>query len=238
MRVELQPAYILHTRPFSDTSLILDCLTEQYGRLSLLAKGARSPKSRQRQMCQPFRALLVSWQGKSNLKTLVDIEAQSQPLNLAGRFLYSGFYLNELIVRALREGDACPEIYQRYRLALMQLDSQAELEPLLRELELGLVADLGYGIDLRHDATTSAPLEPDSWYRLVAEQGLVYVPAEAGGDSFLGRHLLAVASADYSDVEALRQAKRLTRLLLKPIVGDKPLKSRELFVTQKGREGR
>lgn len=228
MRVELQPAYILHTRPFSDTSLILDCLTADYGRLSLIAKGARAAKSRQRQLCQPFGALLLSWQGKSSLKTLIAIESRQLPLGLQGEYLFSGLYLNELLTRVVPEQDSCPEIYQSYATALRQLADKAALEPVLRAFELRMLEDLGYHLDLRHDADGLA-LQADAVYQWWPEQGWRIASDRLAAPLFSGAHLLALQAEDYRDPHTLRQAKTLTRMLFQPLLGNRPLESRKLF---------
>lgn len=231
MRIELELGYILHTRPFRDSSMILDCLTENHGRLSLLAKGIRSPKSKQKQLCQPFRAVWMSWQGKSQLKTLTEIEAQAPSYNLHGKYLFSGFYLNELLTRLLLEHDPCPEIFQRYHSALQQLSQEEALEPLLRRCELGFLHDLGYSVNLHLDSSTGLTLDENGWYRYVPEQGLVITEMDRGLEAYQGGFLLAISRDDYSNAETLRQAKRLTRSLLRPLIGNKPLKSRELFAS-------
>ncbi|WP_439133859.1 DNA repair protein RecO [Pseudomaricurvus sp.] len=228
MRVELQPAYILHSRPFRDTSLILDCLTDDYGRLSLIAKGARSAKSRQRQLCQPFAPLLLSWQGKSSLKTLTSIESRQLPLGLQGEFLFSGLYLNELLTRLVPEQDSCPEIYQSYETALHQLAEKETLEPVLRAFELRMLEDLGYHLDLTSDAD-GAELQPSVVYQWWPEQGWRIASDTITAQNFSGAHLLALRDAVFQDPEVLRSAKILTRLLFKPLLGDRPLQSRKLF---------
>lgn len=228
MRVELQPVYVLHSRPFKDSSLIVDTLSHEYGRLSLLAKGARSAKSRQRQLCQPFIPLLVSWQGKSHLKTLTSIESRHAVAPLRGDHLYSGLYLNELLVRLLPEQDACPEVYLRYSQALIQLSSLASLEPVLRDFELGLLADLGYRVDFTFDAMRGCPLDAASEYEWRDQQGWGAVTGALPG-AFSGACLLAIGQGDYREAETLKQAKRLTRMLLKPLLGQRPLQSRQLF---------
>jgi DNA repair protein RecO (recombination protein O) len=228
MRVELQPAYILHTRPFSDTSLILDCLTADHGRLSLVAKGARTSKSRQRQLCQPFGALLLSWQGKSSLKTLTSIESRGLPLHLQGDYLFSGLYLNELLTRVVPEHDSCPEIYQSYEVAIHQLAQKDALEPVLRAFELRMLEDLGYHLDLTFDAE-GVELQPDNLYQWWPEQGWRVASDTIAAPVYLGLHLLALRAEDYRDEHTLRLAKHLTRMLFKPILGNRPLESRKLF---------
>lgn len=231
MRVELEPSYILHSRPFRDSSVIIDCLTENYGRISLIGKGVRSAKSKQKQLCQPFTPLLLSWQGKSQLKTLIDIEARAPSHSLSGQYLFSGFYLNELLCRVIVENDPCSEIFQRYQWAMIELVKQPLLEPLLREIELGLLYDLGYSISLSVDRNSGEAINSDSWYQYVSEQGFVVSTGGSAEGLFLGKHLLAFEQGDFSDRETLRQAKQLMRMLLKPLIGHKPLKSRELFMT-------
>ncbi|MYM62585.1 DNA repair protein RecO [Pseudomaricurvus sp. HS19] len=229
MRVELQPAYVLHARPYSDSSLILDCFTEEFGRLSLLAKGARNPKSRQRQLCQPFQPLILSWQGKSDLKTLTHIELQGSNYQfLQGDYLYSGFYLNELLIRTLSVGDSAPGVYQLYRTALGELLQQAPLEPALRRFELALLAEAGYAVDLQREADHQTPLRSQACYHWYPEAGWVAVPGDATG-TFEGAHLLAIGRDELDNSDVLKSAKRLSRMLLKPLLGDKPLRSRELF---------
>lgn len=228
MRVELQPGYILHSRPFRDTSLILDCLTEDYGRLSLIAKGARSAKSRQRQLCQPFTPLLLSWQGKSSLKTLTSIESRQLPQGLKGEFLFSGLYLNELLTRLVPEQDSCPEIYHSYEVALGQLADMLPLEPVLRAFELRMLEDLGYHLDLSRDAD-GLELRAEEMYQWWPEQGWRLASDTLTAQSFPGVHLQAMREGDFQDPQTQRSAKVLTRILFKPLLGERPLQSRKLF---------
>ena len=226
MRIDLQPAYVLHARPFKDSSAILDCITRDFGRISLLAKGARSAKSGQRQLCQPFVPLWVSWQGKNDLKTLVGIEASGLPILLQGERLFSGLYLNELCVRLLAERDVCTDTYYRYERALASLAGDDELEPLLRVFELGLLNDMGYAVDLQHDAAGQY-LEEGAQYIWRDQQG--WEMRVSSSEGFSGASLLAIGRGDYSERATRRQAKALTRMLLRPLLGNRPLQSRKLF---------
>ncbi|MAZ88144.1 MAG: DNA repair protein RecO [Cellvibrionaceae bacterium] len=226
MRIELQPAYVLHSRPFKDTSLILDCLTHDYGRVAVLAKGARSAKSRQRQLCQPFVPLWLSWQGKSSLKTLTQLEASAPTLMLQGNFLFSGFYLNELLVRLLPEQDPHSNTYLRYQDCLMQLSEGGDLEPVLRQFEFGFLEDLGYQVDFGHDAA-GTPLIPDGFYSWREDHGWERRAEHSSG--FTGAALRAMGVGDWASMDTRRQAKRLARMMLQPLLGSKPLQSRLLF---------
>ncbi|NIB43306.1 DNA repair protein RecO [Pseudomaricurvus alkylphenolicus] len=232
MRVELQQGFVLHRRPFKDSSLILDCLTENHGRLSVIAKGARSAKSRWRQMCQPFCPLLLSWQGRHSLKTLVSAESTGLPVMLSENYLYSGLYLNELLTRLLPEHDACERLYGHYVVALEQLGRQLPLESTLRQFELALLEEMGYAVDLEWEAGAGARIEPDCYYQWRAENGferLSDAQARLERSAYLGGHLLAIGRRDLSSPEVLRAAKRLSRQLLGPLLGHKPLESRKLF---------
>ena len=229
MRVDLQPGYVLHSRPFRDTSLIVDCFTRDYGRVSLLARGARSAKQKQKPFIQAFTPILFSWQGKTSLKTLLGSEPASQLTILTGLSLYTGFYLNELLVRVLPELDAHDELWEQYsqclyRLQHVKADIKAvTIEPLLRVFELTLLDQLGYGIDLRFDLN-GVPIREDTYYQLVDVQG--FLPAEEG---YSGAWLTAMARYEFTASDVRAAAKRLLRVLLKPHLGSKPLQSRQLF---------
>lgn len=230
MQTELQPAYILHTRPYRDTSMLVDVITPQFGRLTLVARGVRSRKTPKRNLLNPFTKLLVSFQGKTDLKLLTQFESQGLPLVLTGNFLFSGFYLNELMVRLLPEMDAHAEIFVLYEQSLQCLAQQYELEPILRNFELQLLENLGYGIHFDADAKSGEPLSNEKNYCLDPAQGF-YLADESVPYNFQfpGQHINAIAANDFSAQETRQTAKRVARILLKPHLGNKPLMSRELF---------
>lgn len=240
MRIELQPAYVLHTRPYRETSLLLDLLTLDYGRLGAVARGVRRGKSRRRPLLNPFVPLLVSLAGRSSLKTLTGLEPDGPPRQLSGVALYSGFYLNELLVRLLEEQDAAPVLFDDYRRAVAALAghrAEESPEPLLREFEWRLMEALGYGVSFSREALTGEPLRAGGIYRYDPEAGFVATSADAAGTESLlaGADLLACAVGDWSDPRTLATAKRLNRQMLRPLLGDRPLKSRAFFRTR-GRE--
>lgn len=231
MRVELQPAYILHTRPYRDTSLIVDFLTPEFGRVSAVARGVRQRKGNKRQVLNPFSRLLISWQGKTDLKLLTSFEADNHYLQLQGNYLYSGFYLNELLVRLLPEMDSHNAVFVDYEHSLNALSNAEALEPLLRRFEFHLLAELGYAVDFTHDARSHQPIDPAGFYACDIHEGFFSVLPVAPVQAFIkGECLLAIAADDYSDAETRLVAKRLTRMMLKPLLGARPLKSRELFM--------
>lgn len=254
MRVEFQPAYVLHTRPYRDTSLLLDLLTPDWGRLPAVAKGVRRGKSQRRPLLNPFVPLLVSFQGRGNLQTLTGVEADGPVLRLQGLGLYSGFYLNELLVRLLGEWDASPAIYRDYQQVLQRLSQLTQglpnpeqaspdrtladsPEPILRLFEWNLLSHLGYGINFNREAETGAEIRASSLYRFDPEAGFIgpqsidpeTLSSAARSNLFRGEDLLACDREDLSNPQTRATAKRLSRLMLQPLLGSKPLKSRDLF---------
>jgi len=249
VRVEFQPAYVLHTRPYRDTSLLLDLLTPDWGRLSAVAKGVRRGKSQRRPLLNPFIPLLVSFQGRSNLQTLTGVEADGPGHRLQGLGLYSGFYLNELLVRLLGEWDASPAIYRDYQRVMQRLSqltqgspgpdetSTNSPEPILRLFEWNLLSHLGYGINFNREAETGAEIQAASLYRFDPEAGFIgpqtvdpdTLDSTTRASLFRGEDLLACDREDFSNSQTRVAAKRLSRLMLQPLLGSKPLKSRDLF---------
>lgn len=226
-RVEGQPAYVIHTRPYRDTSALVDLFSERFGRVRVVARGVRKPRSRLREALQLFVPLQVAWQGRGELKTLVSVEAQAISPFFQGRALWCGLYLNELVMRLLPLHDGCPRLFAYYRLALSGLADPDTLEAVLRLFEQRLLEELGVGVAWDRDAHGD-PLDAAGCYRLEPDQG--FLPAAAGQrGSYAGEQLLAIAEQDYRDPRTRRAAKWLMRQALAPHLGDRPLNSRALF---------
>ncbi|KYP97031.1 DNA repair protein RecO [Sodalis-like endosymbiont of Proechinophthirus fluctus] len=225
-----QRAFVLHARPYSETSLLLDFFTEHQGRVRVLAKGARSRRSSLKGILQPFTPLLARWRGRSELKTLRSAEPVSLCLPLTGIMLYSGLYINELLSRVLaHETDDSSTLFYDYLQCLQWLaGATGSPEPVLRRFELALLTHLGYGVDFLHCAGSGDPVDDAMTYRYREEKGFI-ASALLDHYSFSGCELRALAAREFPDVDALRAAKRFTRMALKPYLGGKPLKSRELF---------
>jgi len=233
-RITLQSAYVLHTRPYRDTSLLVEIFSHDYGRLGLVARGVRSGKSRYANMLQPFTPLLLSWSGQGELVTLSGAETAGVPPRLTGELLLSGFYLNELLMRLLQRGDAHPVLFETYITSLASLAEQAEQEPILRQFEYRLLQEIGYGLVLDHDVMNDAAIDPAARYNFLPDRGPIRSTGqEEDGIIVQGRTLLAIASDDYSQPEVRQEAKRLMRAALAVHLGDRPLKSRELFQQQR-----
>ncbi|WHR50238.1 DNA repair protein RecO [Vibrio furnissii] len=224
----LQRCFVLHRRPYSETSLILDVFSEEYGRLTLLAKGARSKRSNLKGALQPFTPLLLKWSGNSSMKTLRQAEAISLGLPLTGIHLYSAMYVNELVGRVLAPEVPSPGLFHDYLFALAELAQSDNPEPPLRRFELALLSSLGYGVDFLHCAGTGEPVDPAMTYRYREQKGFI-ASVRRDNLTFLGNELIAISERRFTTKEQLQAAKRFTRIALKPYLGGKPLKSRELF---------
>jgi DNA repair protein RecO (recombination protein O) len=228
MRVDLEPCFILHSRPYRNTSLLVELLSKQYGRISAVARSARGPKSRYKGCLQPFVPLLISWCGRKELMQLGAVELQSMPYSLNGIALISGFYLNELLMRLLPRHDEYLKIFDQYQLALQALVTHQALEQHLRCFEKQLLVSLGYGFTLNYD-DRGEPIEEAAWYQLIPNQGLSRCSMSSTAHIFCGRSILALHYNQLDDEQSLQDAKRLMRLALAHYLGTKPLKSRELI---------
>lgn len=240
MRVELQSGYVIHTRPFRDSSLLVDFFCPQYGSVRAVAKGVRGTNKtakQKRSLIQPFMPLLITWGGRGELKTLYHIEAQPQRYKLQAERLFSALYVNELLSRLLRSEEEQPEIFDLYEQVLAQLSSHQPIDIVLRCFELRLLDLLGYGLNLTHIADTGEPVCAETYYQFYPEVGLRLASQPVpSANSFYGADLLAIASGDYQ-VSARATAKRLCRQALGYYLGSKPLKSRELFIATKTESG-
>lgn len=230
MRVSLQAGYILHSRPYRDSSALLEVFSREHGRVALVARGVRGPKSKLRAVLQPFRPVLLSWLARGDLGTLTDAEPHSMAHALAGRALLSAYYLNELLQRLTHRHDPHPQLYDAYCAALQGLNDAGQMERVLRLFEKRLLQELGYGLVLDHDVRSDTPVDAACWYDYQLERGPVLTAADAGHGLVLrGSSLLALQRDELDDAASLRDSKRLMRAVLAIYLGDKPLKSRDLF---------
>lgn len=230
MRAQQEAAFILHHRPFRDTSQILDVLSREHGKLALVARGSRGPKSRLRGILRPFMPLAMSWVQRSDLGTLTGAELHGAPLRLSGDALLSGYYVNELLLHFLHRHDPQPAIFDIYASAIKALAGTDEVAPCLRQFEIELLRLLGYALNLDFDANSHEPLQAESCYEYRFEQGPVQVARAEGPLVFNGELLTAVAERRFSDPDVLRAANRLLREVIGFHLGGKELKSRKVLV--------
>ena len=222
-----QPAYVLHSRAYRESSALVDFLTPQ-GRLRAVLRGARGKAG---SLARPFIPLEAEFRGRGELKNVGRLEPAGIPNLLVGEALFSGLYLNELLIRLLPAEDPHPAIFQHYAMTVLALAEGRTLEPLLRSFEWRLLDELGYGFALDLDSE-GQPIIATGLYRLHTETGLMPVGHVQPG-VFQGAELLAMAEADWTVPGALAAAKRLMRQALAPHLGGRPLVSRELFMTLK-----
>jgi len=228
-RVEQQPAWVLHHRPFRDTSRILDVFSRDYGRLALVSRGSRSAKSKLRGVLRPFMPLQISWVIRSDLGTLTGAEIQSAPISLSGDALLSGYYINELLLHLLHRHDPQPDIFSVYSDTIERLAGNATVAPVLREFEIALLRLLGYALNLDHDADAPGMLAPGTKYEYRAEQGPVAVSDRRGPMIFTGAELAAIHRQEFSQPEVLKNAGRLLRNVIAYHLDGKELKSRKVM---------
>lgn len=224
----LEPGFVLHTRAYRNTSLLLEVLARDRGRIGLIVRGARSKRSRVAGLLQPFQPLALSWQIRGELGALREVEPAGRPFQLRGRRLVSGFYANELLLRLLGRDDPHTGLFEVYFTLLDGLGSERGEAAVVRAFERDLLAILGYGLPLARDTQDDA-LVPEQWYRY--DPGLGATPvanAHRQGLVVSGETLLGLAKDPISDAVA-RASRDLMRSALKPHLGQRPLKSRELY---------
>ncbi|MEE2731276.1 MAG: DNA repair protein RecO [Pseudomonadota bacterium] len=226
--------YLLHSRPYRDSSVIGDFLLQHHGRISLLYKGVRKAgkQGAKGRLLQPFSPLAVGFDGRNELKSGRLLEAAGPSVFLVGAQLYSGLYVNELLVRLLHREEASPPLFAFYQQVIQALRTEP-IEPILRRFERQLLAELGYELTLLWDAEGEA-IRSQQHYLYVPDQGFLptsplTLEQPLRTRCFSGEHLLAIERHAYHDSEVAQAAKRLSRLALAPHLGDKPLHSRELF---------
>lgn len=222
-----QSAFVLHSRPYRESSALVDFFTPE-GRLRAVLRGARGKAGT---LARPFVPLEVEFRGRSELKSVGRLESAGLAYWLDGNALFSGMYLNELLIRLLPAEDAHPRMFDHYAATLPALAAKRPLEPILRSFEWQLLSELGYGFSLDTDVAGQS-ITSNGLYRLLPEAGLEPVGQFQPG-LFNGAELLAMAEADWSAPGALAAAKRLMRQALAPHLGGRPLVSRELFMNMK-----
>lgn len=234
--LDKQSAWLLHSRPFRDTSLLLDFLTPEHGRLNAIARGARGPRSKQRALLQPFQPLVISLSGRGELLNLRDAEAAGPGMVLTGERLFAALYVNELMTRLLRGHEGEATLFGLYSGVLAGLQAGVELEPLLRDFELRVLDALGFGLQFSHEAETGEVLAADCWYYLHEDTGFVRQRSvqEAHPDAtqylYPGHELHRIAARDFTESSTRACAKRLLRQVLQHHMSERPLVSRELFI--------
>ena len=230
-RHEAQPAFVLHSYPYREPSLVLEIFTQNFGRVALMARGARRPRAALRGVLLAFQPLLLNWAGRSELRTLHKAEWQGGLPPLKGTALLCGFYLNELMVKLLPRDDPHELLYQAYCRALHALSNGGDHAATLRRFEKHLLKELGYALTLDHDVASGETIRPGRSYQYLIERGPVQ--SSGGGDinrlELTGQTLLDMARDDYSSPVTLQQCKALMRVLINHYLGNQILNTRQLL---------
>ena len=235
-KLENEPAFVLHSYPYRETSLILEALTRQHGRVALVARGARRPRSILRGSLMSFQPLTLSWFGKHELRTLHSAEWQGGQPQLYGKALLCGLYLNELLLNLMVRDDPHEKLFDCYKHAVQRLATEGDHASILRCFEKHLLQELGYALLLTGEADSNEPIDPSVTYCYVFERGAVRATSSSldkldasVGVSILGKTLQDIASDDYCDTLSALQSKQLMRMLLNQYLAGKTLHTRELI---------
>jgi DNA repair protein RecO (recombination protein O) len=232
-RAELEPGYVLHAYPYKETSLIIEAFTRRFGRVSLLARGARRPRSAMRGVLLAFHPLRLTWSASAELGTLMAAEWGGGQKSLAGVGLMCGFYLNELLLRLLPRDDSHEALFDAYAAALARLSESGAVIPeqsaVLRGFERRMLAELGYAPVLDREAENGSAIEPEKRYSYEAERGPVETRRSNGDSIVSGRTLLDMAADDYEDARTREEARRLMRALIAERLGGQSLHTRAVL---------
>ena len=229
-RVDGAAAFLLHAHPYSETSLVLDLFARDQGRMAVLARGARRPRSALRAVLLAFQPLELGWFGGGEVKTLARAEWVGGLPLLHGKSLLLGYYLNELLLKLLPREDPHPTLFDAYEAALTALARGATETAELRRFEKVLLRELGYGLALDTLAGSNESVRPDGRYEYQFERGVVEAAGVSPRLTFAGKTLLDMTADDYGDPRTLAESKLLMRQLLSYYLGNQTLQSRRVFV--------
>ena len=238
-RAELEPGFVLHAYPYKETSLIVEVFARRFGRVGLLARGARRPRSTMRGVLLAFHPLRLTWSVSAELGTLMTVEWSGGQKSLAGTGLMCGFYINELLLRLLPRDDPHEALFDAYGSALSRLaesaaapartNEAAAQAAILRGFERRMLAELGYAPVLDRDAANGAAIEPGKRYAYEAERGPVETRRPDGDSVISGRTLIDMAADDYDDARTREEARRLMRALIAERLGGQALHTRAVL---------
>lgn len=228
-RVEHQPGWVVHRRPWRESSLLIEFFAREYGRVGLVARGARSARSDWRGLVEPFVPLVASWSRRGEMGTLVSLEPEGARRALTGRALWCGLYVNELLLRLLERDDPHPEVFDACGVVLDGLAAGGEPQSLLlRRFELALLEGMGVAPDVHRDAAAGEPFRPEGLYHLQPEVGFVPVGGP-GADVFSGGAILALQAGTTRDRGTAREMREMMRLLIDHHLAGRELASRRLL---------
>jgi DNA repair protein RecO (recombination protein O) len=232
MRVESEPGFILHTIPYRETSLLVDIFTLNHGRLRCVAKGFRKPNKKGiAKTLFPYTEHHFQWQGRGELKTLIQADPIQAPVFLKQESLFVGLYINELLYKLLHQNDPHPSLYDFYHQLMAQLSSSAIEQAVLRRFEVLLLEELGYGLVLDAEAETGQAVSAEHLYYYIPDQGLKLIQDQNANKTraLSGADIIALSQGQLEQKSVLRTAKQLTRQVIDFYLDGKALNSRELY---------
>ena len=220
--------FVLHARPYRNTSLIVEFFTLEQGRFGAVARGARRPQSPFRGQLQPFIPLWLAYSGRGSLQQCLQAQARGVPYYLDPSAVYPGLYMNELLMKLCPVQEPLAPVYEAYQQSLKMLAENTSADHALRYFERRLLQALGYGLNLTSTAVSEGPIEPMQMYGYEPGTGLLPLMSTSTIHGFLGRDILAYSDEDFTDPAVLTTAKQINRLAIEFLLGDKPLGSRQL----------
>ena len=229
-RRDERDAFVLHTWPYKETSLLVEAFARDEGRVGMVARGAKRPRSELHGVLQAFQPVSLSWSGSGELKTLTRAEWRGGLPLPSGSALLCGFYLNELLIKLLPREDPHPRLFDAYREALADLASGAPQAPVLRRFEVALLAELGYALVLAVEADTGAAIDPSARYHYAFDKGAQRQAPPPGVRWPLvrGATLVALATGHYEDAATAAEAKRLMREVIDHHLDARTIMSRKV----------
>lgn len=234
-QVQQEPAYVLHRRPWRETSLMVDLFSLNAGRVTVIARGANSAKSPLKAQLQPFQPLLLDWAGRGDLKTLTQTDVRHGPSLTSTLALYSGLYVNELLQRTLPMADPNPNLFEAYINLVHDLSQASDVEPVLRRFEKAFAGELGYSFAWDQTTDTGETVAIGQQYYYDPQQGILAHASETARLQGLpGQTLQALAAGDLESPDCRRVAKRVTRVLVDFLLQGRELNSRRLFSSYRG----
>lgn len=230
MRVQKEPGFVIHTRPYSETSLFVEVFSRNYGRITVIAKGARRQKSKFRGVLLPFRRLWTGWSGKGEIPTLTLAEPAELWTEMRGHGLLCGFYVNELVIKLLHRYDAHSGLFDYYADTMERLRHNGGDEAVLRLFEKRLLRELGYAMNLEREASGGREILAEEDYRYIPQLGAVAIHNNRkGGVPISGAALRALRDETFRGERELKECKKLMRTMISIQLENRPLYSRKLF---------
>jgi len=232
-KTDLVSAYLLHRRPYRESSWLLECFSYELGRISLIGRSSGKKQTQSKGILQAFTLLEIQVSGRGNLQYASQVDAQSLAIPLHGEALFCGLYINELLYYLLQSGLCQTELFTSYQSCLLGLAKtneadKREREQILRHFEFSLLNILGYQLEL--NTTQGRPLEQQRYYHYVHGSGLVPAYASHGkSPALLGSELLAISDGHLDTTELLKTAKQISRIALQALLNGRELKSKQLF---------